>query len=96
MWNHRVVKRDFDTCSEKETRYYIAEAYYDENGKVFAITDDPVDPGFGESIEELKQSLEWMQKCLEHPVLDYDKIPEEGAIDPFDAAELEDNPEEWK
>jgi hypothetical protein len=77
-WNHRVVKRTFEGG---EVIYAIHEAYYDDNKKVWAITEEGVD-AHGETMEELKQSLEWMQKALEAPILDYDKIPEEGAISP--------------
>ena len=78
-----------------EDLYGIHEAYYDENGKVFAITEESTGPS-GNTLEELKQSLEWMEKSLEHPILDYDKIPEEGAINPLDQIENEDELETWE
>jgi hypothetical protein len=82
-WNHRVVKRTYSTEKYSEDYFSIHEAYYDENGKIFAITDSGVPPG-GESLEDLKWSVEQMKKALDHPVLDYDSIPEEGAINPGD------------
>ena len=90
-WNHRVVKRTFvhdegGKDEYREDQYGIHEAYYDKNKKVFMITEDTTGPS-GSNMAELKQSLEWMAKALEHPVLDYDKIPEEGVIDPFEEAE---------
>ena len=69
-WNYRVVKRTY--CCE-ETWYQIHEAYYNSNGEITAITEKPVDPA-GLTMDELKESLEWMQKALEKPVLDYDNI----------------------
>jgi len=66
-WNHRIIRhrhRDKDG-SVTWTNYYITEAYYDENRKVWGITEDPVgvqmeedwlDPGLdgieNESIED--------------------------------------------
>jgi len=90
-WNHRVVKKTYTllegTDNEfTEDQYGIHEAYCDENGKVFGITKEPVSPT-GETVDELKQSLEWMKNALDAPILDYDNIPEDGAIDPLEAAE---------
>ena len=93
-WNHRVVKRTFiwleGTENEfTEDQYGIHEVYYDENGKVFAVTEEAIGPS-GETMEELKESLEWITGALECPVLDYDNIPEDGATHPLDKAELDD------
>lgn len=77
-WNHRVVKRVYKMGDYEETSYGVHEAYYDDNNKVNMITEEPVGP-HGETMKELRQCLEWMTKALEHPILDYDKIPEEGA-----------------
>lgn len=78
-WNHRVVKRTYELPDgTTEDQYGIHEAYCDENKLVFAITENPVSP-HGESINELKESLEWMSNALKAPVLDWDNIPEEGA-----------------
>ena len=97
-WNHRVVKRTYTSEDGKpvyrEVMYGVHEAYYDEKGKVFMITDNPTAPS-GDSMEELKESLEYMTKALEHPILDYDNIPEDGAIDPFPTSEEMDNAADW-
>ena len=77
-WNHRVVKRMFEGG---ESCFGIHEVYYDENNKVWAISSEP-DEVSGDTLDDLKQTLEWMQASLNAPVLDYDKIPEEGAICP--------------
>jgi len=55
-----------------ETWYGIHEVFYDEDGKVDGWTED--EEIMGESLEELKQTLEWMLVCLDKPVLDYDDV----------------------
>ena len=53
MWNYRVVRKKniyIDPTDKKERvdcTYAIHEAFYDKNGYVGAITQDPVEP-FGE------------------------------------------------
>ena len=63
-WNFRVVRKKkvykvyIDPTNKKERvdyTYTIHEAYYDKNGHVGAITQEPVEP-FGENIEELRHS----------------------------------------
>jgi len=85
-WNHRVVRRTWKEVYEEEA-YGIHEAFYDKKGKVFAITKCEV--GFyGSTMKELEQFLQMMQRCLDRTkagelsILDYDKIPEEGAEHP--------------
>ena len=57
MWNYRVIRKRnvyIDPTDQKERvnyTYAIHEAYYDKNGHVGAITQDPVEP-FGENIED--------------------------------------------
>ena len=81
MWNYRVVRRRstwVDSESKKETvgySYAIHEAFYDKNGHVGAITQDPVEP-FGDNIEELRHAWMMMAEAFGQPILDYDSIPE--------------------
>jgi len=81
MWNYRVVRRKktwIDPGEKKEKveySYAIHEAYYDKNGYVGAITQDPVEP-FGETIEELRHAWVMMAEAFGQPILDYDNIPE--------------------
>jgi hypothetical protein len=83
MWNYRVIRKEnkyIDRKIKKERidyTYAIHEAYYDDNGHVGAITQDPVEP-FGENIEELRHSWVMMAEAFGKPILDYDKIPEPG------------------
>ena len=83
MWNYRVVRKKntyIDPTNKKERvdyTYAVHEAYYDENGHVGAITQEPVEP-FGDTVEELRHSWVMMAEAFGQPVLDYDNIPEPG------------------
>lgn len=83
MWNYRVVRKKniyIDPTDKKERvsyTYAIHEAYYDKNGHVGAVTQDPIEP-FGENIEELRHSWVMMVDAFGKPILDYDDIPEPG------------------
>lgn len=63
-WNHRVIKK----VTEIGTFYGIHEVFYNDDGSIYSYTENPVDV-FGENIAELQQTLEWMLKCLDKPVL---------------------------
>ncbi|MBL0732408.1 MAG: hypothetical protein JJW03_06120 [Desulfosarcina sp.] len=83
MWNYRVVrkKNTYINSTNKEKKiaytYAIHEAYYDKNGYVGSITQDPVEP-FGENVEELRHSWAMMAEAFGQPILDYGNIPEPG------------------
>lgn len=101
-WNYRIVRHKTDMkewynsrklelpkdSPEIEYTYQIHEAYYDKQGKVHAITEEEVGPS-GDSIEELKRSMELYKQALDRPVLDYDNIPEPGAL-PIDTITVQD------
>ena len=70
-WNYRVCKRTYTESGEPEVYYGIHETYYDDKGNICAITQDLIDV-FGESIEELKETLARMSKALEKEVIDLD------------------------
>ena len=69
-WNYRVIKSTNDIG---ETCYQIHEAFYNENGELALITENPVSPA-GEPLDELKRDLEMMIEDLKHPVLEAGKI----------------------
>lgn len=69
-WNYRVVKRTYDTG---EIWYQMHEAYYNNAGEITAITVKPIDPA-GMTMDDLKESLDWMYKALDKPILEYDNI----------------------
>jgi len=49
FWNYRVLEHD--------KMFYIHEVYYNDNGDITAISEDPMHP-HGETPEELKNDLE--------------------------------------
>jgi hypothetical protein len=74
-WNHRIVRRTFESA---EVAYSIHEAFYDDEDRVRAITSDSVGPE-GETLDELRESYFELAEAFGRPVLEHDKIPEEGA-----------------
>jgi len=72
-WDHRIVKKRDPNYKEEsefplEFYYEVHEAHYNDNGGLCAITTDPIMP-YGETLEELKQTLEWMLKACKTPIL---------------------------
>lgn len=86
MWNYRVVRKNL---AEGETSLAIYEAYYDSNGLIWAVTENPSKP-YGDDINELSDDLFGMLKALERPVLDYDSLPEKGAECPIHPTQEEE------
>lgn len=79
-WNHRVIRREQEFHGEKYVTYGIHEVYYTD-GQHHALTMEPV-AICGDSLDDIKQSLEWMTKALEAPVLDFDKdFPQDEPTD---------------
>lgn len=68
-WNHRVVHNSDGT-------YTINEVYYNDDGSVWAWT-APVEV-IGESLDEVRQTLQQMQECLMAPVLESKDLPHGG------------------
>jgi hypothetical protein len=96
-WNNRIVRKKHISKTKvngKKTisyTYGIHVAYCDKNGKVLAITKDPVEP-HGDTVSDLKKGYLMQADAFTKPVLDYDKIPEEGAIDEWALTEEEKAP----
>jgi len=70
-WNHRVMRHNAGT----EDEYFaIHEVYYDlkdDDGKKETVwTKDPVRVS-GETVEELRETLERMLRALDTPVMEY-------------------------
>ena len=63
-WNHRVIVKE----SFGDTIYAIHEVYYDDNNVPHSWTLNPCKVT-GVKIEEVKQDLERMMKCLDQPHL---------------------------
>ena len=87
-WNYRIVKRlhkhTVGTEIHEYCTYGMHEAYYDEDGKVTTITENPKDiqstlePWDCETEEDCLKSMQdqlaKMQLAFSKPVLDYDEI----------------------
>lgn len=65
-WNHRVFAHTHTDSGER--RYEIHEAYYTDDGRLYAHTARSVPP-YGESLEELRETLQMMLRATEQPVL---------------------------
>jgi hypothetical protein len=67
-WNHRVVKRTFDS---RETSYGIEEVYYDADGNIEGWTDTLCIGVIGDTKQDLVESLNRMiAACYCKPVLE--------------------------
>lgn len=81
-WNHRVVRKETPNKfreDEIEISYEIHEVYYNEDGEPRSCTVDGISP-YGETIEELKETLERMLNASTQPVLEYsyfENLPKE-------------------
>lgn len=64
-WNYRVIE-------DKEV-FRIHEVYYNDAGEITAISEDPIVPE-GETLEELKDDLEYYFAALKNPVLKKEEI----------------------
>ena len=64
-WNHRVIEF---VEPDGQPWFQIHEVYYGTDGLPQAYTDDPI-PVHGDSIEEMRETLERMRRCLDKPVL---------------------------
>ena len=69
-WNHRVVKEILENGDEWFT---VREVFYNKDGSIYAYTEEAVDVS-GESIDEIKEYLEWCLKSLEQPILEDGKV----------------------
>ena len=64
-WNYRVI--------EDKGKFRIHEVYYNDAGEITAISEDQIAPE-GETLEELKNDLEYYFAALKNPVLKKDEI----------------------
>ena len=54
-------------------RHAIHEIFYDEEGRPWTCTEDPVCPA-ADTLEALREELEHYQRALEWPVLEYEDL----------------------
>lgn len=91
MWNYRVVRKNppesgTDTSPSTEHTFGIHEAYYAEDGRIYAVTQDPVEP-FGETLAELRHGWVMMAEAFAQPIVDFDAIPEPASPPPDETDE---------
>jgi len=71
-WNHRIIRQIYDG----EAFLGIHEVFY-KDGVPDLCTEDCIGV-CGEDIEELAQTLAWMQKALSQPILEMTDFEEGG------------------
>jgi hypothetical protein len=86
-WNHRVVKKVYETGEEE---YSVREVHYNDSGEIYAYTTEPIDL-VCESPEALREYIQWCLDCLDKPILedgkvefakdDYSDLTEEDAME---------------
>ena len=74
-WNYRVIRRAWEIDGEIEEQFGIYEVYY-RDGKPEMCSEIP-DGASAESLEGLREVLEWQQLALEKPTLNYEDIGNE-------------------
>lgn len=82
-WNYRVVHRIHHGSMPEfnEDVYTIHEVYYDNDGKVRAVSSEP-SPVYADDMAGLNWVLKKMQEAYTKEVLEWDNIPDKTAI-PF-------------
>ena len=64
-WNHRILQ---ETLPTGELWFSIRETFYNDDGSIYAYTEQPIDVS-GYSVDEIRETLQWMLTCLDKPVL---------------------------
>jgi hypothetical protein len=82
-WDCRVIAKKDKTTGE--IWHAVHEVFYDENGKIWGATVGPITP-MGETVDDLITELAEHLVACGKPVLDFEAIPEPGAINLADAA----------
>ncbi len=79
-WNYRLVKRPVG--DDGHFAYAIHEAYYNADGEVWGLTENPVQLS-ADHINELKIDWLMLMEAFKAPVLNYDDIRGNDAEPPF-------------
>ena len=75
-WNHRVVRRFYpNTHMDDSILYEIYEVYYNQDGTINAITEEPIRIR-EETVDDLRKTVERLTKCLNSPIIDYETLQE--------------------
>lgn len=65
-WNHRVIKKTYQPSGEES--YGIHEVYYNENGEIYAYTEEPIRIAC-ETPEALREYIQWCLNACDKPIL---------------------------
>ncbi len=68
-WNHRVIRKMVMEGQQEIPIFQIYEVYYNEDGEIDGWTMEPDCP-MGETLEELKNDIQYNLKALDAPVLE--------------------------
>ena len=84
-FNNRIARRRREHIINGKIsvsyEYFIVNAFYDHNGKVWGCSLDPK-VVYGENLDELAGCYIQFKEAFYAPVLDMSQVPEEGANDP--------------
>jgi len=69
-WNHRVFR---EVLFNGKDWYTVREVFYNKDGSIYAHTEEPVDIS-GESVEGIREYVEWILDCLDKSVLVVGKV----------------------
>lgn len=75
-WNYRVIQKTVEFQGEDYQVHAIHEVYYDTDGNIDGWTLNPIELSNFEDCDDLKGSLELIQKAFEKPALR--EVEEEG------------------
>lgn len=67
-WNYRIVRH----VDKDEKWYAIHEVYYNEKGKIFAISSEPIAPA-GDNIKEINKDFSLMKRAFQKPVIKFNR-----------------------
>ena len=71
-WDYRIVKRIWynKLNEDHQDMFDLCEVYYDENGDVDYMTEAYITE---HSIEDMRETLQWMLDSLDKPIIDKEK-----------------------
>jgi len=84
-FEYRIIKREYRKKDSDEvliTTYFISEVTYDENGKIFMMSEGPEGP-YGDTVSDLMISWMDLVHAFNKPIINFDDIPEEGSHNPL-------------
>lgn len=84
-WDYRIVHHTKpDGAGGQADVYEVHEVYYSTDGTVSMWSEDAMKP-YGESLDWLKNDLQWMTQALDKPVLERDDLPTASTSSETDA-----------